>query len=172
MIFRKATKQDQENLLALYDSVIEQQKYDKYGASWTKGVYPTDADIISHLEKGEIYVGEENKVLACCCVVVAGEDEIYKNADWRTAVNDDEIAVLHLLAVNKDFRRKGLATEFLYHIKNELEGKFKVIHLDALISNLPADRLYRKFGFKCIGRYPVWYEDLGDTEVYLYEYTL
>ena len=172
MKFRKATKLDQEKLLTLYHDVIEQQKYDEFGASWTKGVYPTDADILSHLEKGEMFIGEENNVLACCCAVVAGEDEIYKNADWITEVNNNEIAVLHLLVVNKDFRRKGLATEFLNYIKTELERCFKVIHLDALITNLPADRLYRKFGFICIGQYPVWYEDIGNTEVFLYEYRL
>ncbi|MBR2545806.1 MAG: GNAT family N-acetyltransferase [Erysipelotrichaceae bacterium] len=172
MKFRKADKRDIDNLLSLYDDVIEQQKYDEYGASWTRGVYPTDEDIRLHLENGEIYIGESEGTIACSCAVVAGEEEMYKGAGWNLKVAPEEVAVVHLLAVNKCFRGKGYAMSFLEFLRKELIGHFKVIHLDALVSNLPADRLYRKFGFRCIGRYPVWYEDLGNTEVSLYEYAL
>jgi ribosomal protein S18 acetylase RimI-like enzyme len=48
----------------------------------------------------------------------------------------------------------------------------EVCHLDALGDNLPAVKFYEKFGFETSGRSIVHYEDLGDVEVYMFEYDL
>ena len=172
MKIRKAENTDLEKLLLLYDRVIDHQQYDEYGASWTKGIYPAESDILNHLENNTFYIGEVNGMIACRCAVVAGEDDIYRKADWITKADEDETAVIHLLAVDHELRGRGYASRLVEFVKNELKGKFEVIHLDVLAGNMPADRLYRKAGFTCIGRYPVWYEDLGNTAVDLYECVL
>ena len=86
-----------------------------------------------------------------------------------------EFDLLHLLErlVDDDFAGMGFAKKLVAYaadISRSL-GK-KVIRLDVLKGNLPADKLYLKCGFDFIGEQKIYYEDTGLADFRLYEMVL
>ncbi len=79
---------------------------------------------------------------------------------------DRETSKVVSLAVKKEFRRMGIGTRLL---KSAIErckerGKKKVM-LEVRVSNYPAQRLYKKMGFKIVDVIPNYYHDGEDAYV-------
>lgn len=56
---------------------------------------------------------------------------------------------LMTLAVHADFRRRGIATELMNSVLEELKGKgCTLLYLEVRVSNLDAIKFYERFGFK------------------------
>jgi len=53
------------------------------------------------------------------------------------------------LAVHKDFRRQGIATELMNRVTGELKEKScHLLYLEVRVSNIEAIKFYERFGFK------------------------
>jgi GNAT superfamily N-acetyltransferase len=172
MIFRKVNPDEVGKLAEMYDEVLDRQPFDEYGPKWTKGIYPCQQDYTSHCNRGEFHAGEDNGVFGCRAVLCFGEDPMYKAGNWHKRVSDDEVAVIHLLAVAPSYRGKGTAMSFLKYLTEQAGKKARVIHLDVLDGNLAAGRLYLKRGFTYSGDMESYYEDIGKCLINLYEYDL
>lgn len=78
---------------------------------------------------------------------------------WRVA---DEIH-LHNLAVRRELRRGGIASRLLSKaIRDSRPEGARWVTLDVRRSNLPAQKLYEKFGFSVRGVRPAYYTDTGE----------
>ena len=74
---------------------------------------------------------------------------------------------LHILkvAVSRTWRRKGIASRMLDHYLNEASGQqIKKAFLEVRCSNIPAIALYKKRGFKSIGKRPDYYSNSDGNE--------
>ncbi|MBQ6654364.1 MAG: GNAT family N-acetyltransferase [Erysipelotrichaceae bacterium] len=169
MITRRASVSDFDRLNAFYDAVIDQQRFDQYGPDWTKGVYPSEDDIRSHLEKGEFLLVCQGDMIAAAAVLSIGEEEMYKAGGWSRKVPDEEVAVVHLLAIAPPLRGKGVSRVLMEYLLEEARKQARVIHLDVVCGNLPALRLYQRHGFTSAGQLEVYYEDTGNIVVELLE---
>jgi len=104
---------------------------------------------------------------ACNYVVRSDTDgaghQVVAYAFFRLAADE-----LHLLkiAVNPVWRGIGIATRLLelYFAAGAKQGAASV-HLEVRPSNVPAIELYRKIGFKVIGRRHNYYEDTQEDAV-------
>ena len=155
MIFRKVNPDEVGKLAEMYDEVLDRQPFDEYGPKWTRGIDPCQQDYISHCSRGEFHAGEDNKA-----------------GNWRKRVSDEEVAVIHLLAVAPSYRGQGTAMSFLKYLTEQAGKKARVIHLDVLDGNLAAGRLYLKQGFTYSGNLEAYYEDIGECLINLYEFDL
>ena len=101
------------------------------------------------------------------------QDEDYHEIIWSQNLKDDEVASLHILAVIPEYQGKGVSkrmmTEIISLVKKN--GK-KAIRLDALASNVPAQRMYEKFGFEYRGKQNLFAENTGWTDFLYYELPL
>lgn len=169
--FRKAQKQDINSLKTFYDEIIDWQKDDPYSPEWKKDIYPNLDDIVSHIEENGMYLMEEENTIIRAAAVVLNEDPIYREGNWKLKTDDDQVAVIHLLAINKKYRRKGYSSLLLQNLIRVIkeEGK-KAIHLDTMINNIPAGKLYINNGFVYRGLLNVYYPDTGNMKVKLFEY--
>jgi [ribosomal protein S18]-alanine N-acetyltransferase len=81
---------------------------------------------------------------------------------------DDEIH-LHNIAVRKDMRRKGIASLLLEEAIrcSRLEGAHWIT-LEVRRSNLPAQRMYEKFGFSVRGIRPGYYTDTKEDALIMW----
>jgi len=78
---------------------------------------------------------------------------------WLVA---DELHILNI-AVHPDERRRGHAARLVRHILDEAgRNKARVVSLEVRVSNQAASELYRKFGFREVGRRPRYYADNGE----------
>ncbi len=78
---------------------------------------------------------------------------------WRVA---DEIH-LHNLAVRRELRKGGIASRLLSKaIRDSRSEGARWVTLDVRRSNLPAQKLYEKFGFSIRGVRRAYYTDTGE----------
>ncbi|MBU0502415.1 MAG: ribosomal protein S18-alanine N-acetyltransferase [Candidatus Margulisbacteria bacterium] len=62
------------------------------------------------------------------------------------------------MAVHPDYRRKGVGKKLIETILNDSD----VFFLEVRISNVAAQKLYEKFGFKNVGTRKKYYQDNGE----------
>uniref|UniRef100_A0A7C4W3V2 Ribosomal-protein-alanine N-acetyltransferase n=1 Tax=Geoglobus ahangari TaxID=113653 RepID=A0A7C4W3V2_9EURY len=76
---------------------------------------------------------------------------------------EEESKILSL-AVRKEFRRRGIGSMLLEKaIESSKEKGKKRLLLEVRISNIPAQKLYKKYGFKTINVLPNYYADGEDA---------
>lgn len=84
-----------------------------------------------------------------CCVAAEYEGELIAYAVAQTVLNEAEIVIV---AVQDQYRNKGIAYSVLEHLQDNLIKKeITYCILEVRVSNEFAVRLYRNFGFKNIG---------------------
>ena len=172
LVIRPAALEELEEIIAFYDDIIDHQSEKEYGPDWTKDVYPARQDFMNALEKGEMHIGTVDGRIVCG-EIISGNDEIYDDVNWPTEASPEEVSVIHLLTVHDDFAGMGFAKQLISYAADVSRslGK-KVIRLDVLKGNLPADKLYLKCGFDFIGEQKIYYEDTGLADFRLYEMVL
>ena len=98
-----------------------------------------------------------------------GED--YHAIDWFKQVSDNEVAVIHILAVSPAFQGSGTASEMVREAIRLAKARgMKAIRLDALASNTPAHKLYKNLGFEYRGKQHLFAENTGWTDFYFFEH--
>ena len=169
----RATPDDFSAIWQLYVDVCAQQEHDAYDPGWTLGVYPTEDDIREHIEAGELYVGWLHGKPAAAMVVVLHEDPEYTEVPWLTPAAEDEVAVIHLLAVHPLARGQHAGAALVREaIRLARTAGMRVIHLDVMLGNLAASRIYLAEGFIFVGTYQIFYEDTGLANFEMYECVL
>lgn len=93
-------------------------------------------------------------------IVAEYEGEFAGYADiW--AVLDE--ADLNSIAVRVDFRRKGIGDAIMFAMTEMLSANgVATINLEVRVSNMPAIKLYKKYGFNECGVRPGYYLDNGE----------
>lgn len=171
--FRQAQVRETEDVVDLYYYVIDHKDDFESGVKWTKDVYPSRQDIGSAVADSRMHVGLNEEGRIVCAFVLSGDSPVYGDIDWPTEAAPDEIAVIHLLTVHPDFLRRGLARRMVVHaeVLSRAAGK-KVIRLDVLKENTPAEKLYLKCGFSFVAEKQIFYEDTGLTDFRMFEKVL
>lgn len=167
---RKATTEDSDAVLRFYETVCGALEEYEYSPCWHYGIYPSPEDLRSHIAAGELLVGTVGSELAASCVLLFGDDPVYRGVSWPTDAAPDEVSELHLFAVRPADRRQGVSAAMLESlIRYAGECGKRVIRLDVVKGNLPAERLYQAHGFRFVQECTVFYEDTGELPVRLYE---
>lgn len=173
---RKAQLHEYERVRAFYYELIDRMEGAVYKPAWEKGVYPADEYLKESIDNGELYMGildegrpEEQMIGAM--ILNHSTNEGYQQVKWPTKAEADEVTVIHALCVMPGFSGKGYAKAMVKEaISMARESQQKVIRLDVLYGNVPAEKLYTSVGFQYIATVPMYYEDTGWTDFLLYEY--
>ena len=98
-----------------------------------------------------------------------GED--YHAIEWSQQVEDNEAAVIHILAVSPDHQGKGIGSEMIREaISLAHANGMKAVRLDALASNKPAHKIYKSLDFEYRGQQHQYAGNTGWTDFYFFEY--
>ena len=151
MQFRKAKRSDLIKIEAIIPHIVKNGE--GKGLNWTS-TYPTISHFEKDFEKGELYVmvskQEGNEEVVYGAVVLNNDEDInYKKATWS---NSQKALVPHRIMVNPEFQRVGNGKRLMTFIEEEGKKRdLKSIRLDTNITNVRAQGLYIKSGFKKVG---------------------
>ena len=167
----KATHEDFDTIIAFYDDVTERTPEIATYARWSKGKHPTADGIRAYIEEGSMYLYKEKEEIVAAMALTMYQGEDYHAIEWSRQVNDNEVAVIHILVVSPDSQGNGIGSEMIREaIRLAQEKGMKSIRLDALASNTPAHRLYERLGFEYRGKQHLYAENTGWTDFYFFEY--
>ena len=98
-------------------------------------------------------------------IVAKKENEIIGFAGIWKAVDDIHITNI---VVKKSFRNKGIGSIILKQLIeiSKLEKNINSITLEVNIKNIPAQKLYEKFGFENVGIRKKYYNNIDDAIIY------
>ena len=171
MILELATQLDFDAIITFYDDVTERTPEMATYARWSKGKHPTVEGIRAYIDEGSMYLYREEGNIVGAMAVTMYQGEDYHAIDWTQQVDDDKVAVIHILAVSPDAQGKGIGSEMIREaICLAQNNGMQTIRLDALASNTPAHRLYKRLGFEYRGKQHLYAENTGWTNFYFYEY--
>ena len=170
MKLHQATIEDFNPIISFYDDVIEHTPEIELNARWQKGKHPTAGGIKAYIEEGSLYLYREENVILGAMAVTMYQEEDYHAIEWSKQVADNEVAVIHILAVSPDCQGKGIGSEMVREAINLAKEKgMQAIRLDALASNTPAHRMYGRLGFEYRGKQHLYAENTGWTDFYFFE---
>ena len=171
MILQQAFITDYESVLAFYDNVTEHTREIELYARWQKGKHPTAEGIKAYIHEGSLYLYKEQDAIIGAMALTMYQREDYHAIEWSQSVADNEVAVIHILAVSPDKQGAGIGSEMVREVILLAKNKgMKAIRLDALASNTPAHKIYERLGFEYRGKQHLYAENTGWTDFYFFEY--
>lgn len=152
MKVRKATKNDIDYIETIYDRTHDGEEKGLTTIGWIRNIYPTRKTAEEALKRNDLFVMEdENKVVAVA-VINQIQVEEYQYAAWRHSAKENEIMVLHGLAVDPRQKGKGYGSAFVmfYETYAKENGCF-ALRMDTNVRNEKARGLYKSLGYDEIG---------------------
>ena len=173
MKIKKATVDQYQDIRLFYHHIIDGIAQMPYGAGWIKDVYPSPDFLRESIDNEEMFIAMENEKISAAMVLNHSGNESYREYNWPTAADDSEVMVIHALGVDPEKAGKGYGRKMVqFAVNTARQHQRKVIRLDVLKGNVPAERLYSGMGFCYLHTLPMFYEDTGWTDFELYEYVL
>ena len=170
MKLHQAVIEDFESIMAFYDDVIERTPEIATYARWSRGKHPTAEGIKAYIEEGSMYLYREKGKIVGAVAFPMYQGVDYHAIEWSKQAADNEVAVIHLLAVSPDCQGKGIGSQMVREAINLAKEKgMKAVRLDALASNTPAHKLYERLGFEYRGKQHLYAENTGWTDFYFFE---
>ncbi len=170
---KKASIRDLDQIRTLYWRLLDSSP--KYGQilQWKKNIYPNDNDWNNYIVNDEMYLILEDMNVIGAVAVTNAQSKEYRKIHWKIKADDQEVAVVHLLMILPEYQGDGAATAALDEIiKQAVDKQKRVVRLDAIGTNVPAQKLYEKYGFVNCGIAQEYNESTGKTEFVFYEYAL
>ena len=126
-----------------------------------------------YIEQNAMYLLLDGERIAGAMAITMFQTEDYHSVKWEIDAKDDEVSVIHILAVNPNCQGNGVGKKMLNEAIRISRASGKLAcRLDALASNIPANHLYQSNGFVFRGKQHWYAKNTGWTDFYLYEYVL
>lgn len=164
---------DLDVIMNFYDHVIDKtENMNKY-ARWKKNSHPTEEMIRTYIKENAMYLCMEDSETVGAMAVTMSQGEDYHSVRWSAELNDDQVAVIHILCVSPEHQGAGIGKQMIDEaVKlSESAGK-KAVRLDALASNTPAHHLYESKSFVYRGKQNLYADNTGWTDFYYFEYEI
>ncbi len=131
--------------------------------------YPSRTVLENDIDRGELYLLEDSRVILGIIALTTIIDEEYKSVSWLTP-NDNNLYV-HRLAVDPEYQGLGYAQQLMSFAEAfALEGNFESIRLDTFSQNPRNQRFYEQRGYSRLGE--VYFPNQSEDPFYCYELIL
>lgn len=148
----QATLSDIEALETLYNALNDALESGINYAGWKKGVYPVRETALDGITANTLFVCRIEGEIAGTIILNHEIPEAYSKGEWGLDLSQDEIMVVHTLAIHPAYGKKGVAQALLEFAKDYCKAQgAKAIRLDTWEHNVPAIRLYERCGYQYRG---------------------
>ena len=176
LTFRKATFDDIEDIVRIYDKSHDAEEAGLTTTGWKRGIYPVRSVAEASLARDDMYVAEltddehpEPWVIATG-VINQIQVDVYADCDWIYKGPDDDVSVLHTLAVDPDARGNGAGPAFVRFWEDlAAEEGCSILRIDTNALNKRARRMYAKLGYVESGIVPTVFNGLKNVDLVMME---
>lgn len=168
--FRKATQQDIEALVKIYDDIhtAEEQGHSQIG--WVRDVYPTKRTALDSLARNDLFVAELLGEIVGTAIINQTQVEEYNLGNWQYPAKENEVMVLHTLVISPTQAGKGYGKAFVsFYETYAKEHGCPFLRMDTNAKNQAARSLYQKLGYKEIGIVPCNFNGIEGISLVLLE---
>ena len=146
---RKATLADLDAIAQIYTAVLDAEEAGLVTTGWCRDVYPVRSTAEASILRGDMFVLEENGQVLVTGIINQIQSPQYIDCRWNYNVPDEEIMVLHTLAVHSDFLKQGYGSQFMaFYEAYALEHGCHYLRIDTQEKNTQARAVYGKLGYE------------------------
>ncbi len=169
-MIRKAVRSDIDAVAEIYDAIHSGIEEGRIPLHWARNVYPTRQTAVQTLERGELFVEIESGTVTAAAIINRKQGPEYGNGNWRYSAQPQEIMVLHTLAVDPRFDRRGCGTRMMgFYEQYALDSGCKCLRLNTQGQNTPARRFYEKLGYEEAGTTGCVFHGIPNVELVFLE---
>ena len=170
MIFRNANREDLAAIAEIYEDVHTEEEAGRTSVGWIRGVYPTFKTAEASLQRGDLFVAEEEGILVGAAVINQQQVDVYEGAAWEFPARESEVMVLHTLVISPKAFGKGYGKAFVrFYEEYALSRNCPYLRMDTNTRNARARALYRKLGYREIGTVPCVFNGIEGVQLVLLE---
>ncbi|CAM3437958.1 GNAT family N-acetyltransferase [Zobellia roscoffensis] len=131
--------------------------------------YPSKQAFETDIERGELYILQEDNQIIGSIVLSTLMDEEYVPIKWLTPTGKN--IYIHRVAVHPDYQGKGYAQKMMAFAENYArENRFESIRLDTFSQNKRNQRFYEARGFQRLG--DIFFPKQSEHPFHCYELVL
>ena len=169
-MIRKAAMKDIDGIEEIYNRVLDMEECGKASIGWQRGVYPTRDTAVQALQRGDLFVYEDNGQLIASAIINHHQMDSYRLGHWRVEATENEVMMLHTLVVDPQFFGRGIGREFVeYYEQYAKENDCTDLRMDTQEKNHAARNLYHCLGYEEIGIVPCDFNGIKGISLVLLE---
>lgn len=166
MIIRKATYEDIEDIVSIYNKIHDQEEQGLTTTGWIRDIYPTRDTAVTSVSKGEMYVLVDNEEIVAAARINQEQGEEYRCAAWKYDAEDEDVMVLHTLVVLPESSGKGYGRAFVeFYEKHALANNCHYLRMDTNARNKAARSLYKFLGYEEIDIVPCEFNGIKGVDL-------
>ena len=170
IVFRKAIEEDIDAITSIYEEIHDEIESGKIWIGWIKGVYPTRKTVVAAIERDDLFVIEEEQKIVGVGIINQQQVDVYRETNWRYPASDNEVMVLHTLAISTKVSRKGYGSKFVefYEVYAKEHG-CEYLRMDTNERNGNARALYKKLGYDEVEMIPCTFNGIEGFHLVMLE---
>lgn len=170
MIIRKATEKDIKTIADIYLDIHTAEENGSVTIGWVRDIYPTEETAKLALQRGDLFVEEDEGLIVGAAIINQKQEYIYETANWNYKVPNNEIMVLHTLVISPKLLKKGYGKKFIsFYEEYALSHNCHYLRLDTNEKNSRARAMYKKLGYNEIDNCPCKFNGIEDVRLVLLE---
>lgn len=163
-MIRKAREEDLLSVANIYEEVIAREEKGENRIGWVRDIYPTMETAREAFEKDDLFVDEEEGTVVATARINQEQVPEYARVDWEYPAKDEDVMVLHTLAVSPSRAGRGIGTRFeQFYEQYALEHGCHYLRIDTNRKNTAARGLYKKLGYQERGIIPCTFNGIRDV---------
>ncbi len=170
MNIRRAKLFDLPGVAVVYEDTHTAEEAGKLTTGWMRGVYPVRETAEAALQRGDLFVLEEDNIIYGAAVINQIQVDVYEKAPWRY---DGEVCVLHTLVISPRAQRKGYGRRFVnFYEEYALDHGWYELRIDTNAKNTRARDMYARLGYWEIAVVPTVFNGIPGVDLVLLEKNL
>lgn len=165
-MIRKATGKDIAAVAEIYDAILKEEETGNSTIGWLRGVYPTEQTALAALEKGTLFVLEDEGRIVAAAKIDGEQVPEYADCQWRYPVSENRVMVLHTLVVAPECPRRGYGREFVrFYEEYAAQNGRPYLRIDTNVKNAVARKMYRTLGYEEIGEVSCTFNGISQVQL-------